>query len=89
MHDVRPQPHPVASKKPADDPLVEFAKWCIRTACWEAVGLDGGDVQEKAEELGLLERHEVTKEDVEAGLFYPCEPGDIGYIFSGPLEPSS
>lgn len=32
----------------------EFARWVIRQACWEGPDIDGGAVQDKAVELGLL-----------------------------------
>ncbi len=63
------------------DKLVEFARWAIRSSCWEGVDLDGGEVQARAEALGLIEETIVTEED----NFPECEPGDTAYRFAGPL----
>ncbi len=34
--------------------LREFVEWCMATASWQGYDLHGGDMQDKAEELGLL-----------------------------------
>jgi hypothetical protein len=59
--------------------LAEFAKWAIRSGPWS--DLDGGDIQDKAVECGILvetqydpEKHGPTETDQ--------EPGDPWYVFS-------
>ena len=44
-----------------DAKLIEFALWAIRQQREHCMDLDGGDVQDKLEELGLLERVTVAE----------------------------
>ena len=41
--------------------LIEFAQWVIHEHRSEIGDIDGGDLQDKLEELGLLERVRVTE----------------------------
>lgn len=87
MHDVQLPGYTVERTPPKSDIeiLREFAAWAIREGCWNGIELDGGDIQEKAHDLGLLAEHEVTRDEV--GRFGECEEGDTAYIFAGPLAP--
>ncbi len=49
--------------------LREFVEWCMATASWQGYDLHGGDMQDKAEELGLLVQvpaDEAFREEYEA-----------------------
>jgi hypothetical protein len=46
--------------------LAEFARWAIENGSFEGTGLDGADIQDKAEACGILEK---TK-------YHPEEHGD-------------
>jgi hypothetical protein len=35
--------------------LRAFAEWCMLEGCWKGMDIDGGDAQDKAIELGLVE----------------------------------
>lgn len=58
-----------STEKPiTDDPLAKFARWAINKGCGDGtLELDGGDIQEKAEELKLIESKPMTREDWENG----------------------
>lgn len=68
--------------------LIEFARWAISESSFQGCNLDGGDIQDKAHELGLL---------VEATIAEPCSEehcacADAGadfpttcFRFAGPL----
>lgn len=43
--------------------LKEFARKVIQAECWGDVPLDGVDIQELAEKLGLIESRFATEED--------------------------
>ena len=66
--------------------LLKFARWVIKECCWHRGALDGGDVQEKAYELGLLVAvpFDPEKHDGDGAEF--CEPGDDWYEFSDLLK---
>lgn len=62
----------------------KFVRWAMREGAWDGSGLDGGEIQDKAEELGLIvrvpydpEKHGESEFDVEAG--------DDWFVFAGPL----
>ena len=65
--------------------LKEFARYVIRTECWSLGEQDGGEIQELAEKLGLIESHTATEEDVDDES--DIEIGDSIYIFSEALKP--
>ena len=67
--------------------LQEFARYIIRTECWGGGYIDGGDVQELAEKLGLILPHTATEEDVDED--YDYEVGDKTYKLSEMLEEES
>lgn len=69
-----------------EENLKEFARRVIRTECWNLFeDLDGCDVQEWAEKLGLIVPHIATKEDVD-DEFGDFEVGDPIFKFSELLE---
>jgi len=68
------------------DAMREFCRRCIQAA-WDAA-IDGGDVQEWAEELGLIYRDKATKADIQEYRF-EGEPGDAIYRFERWLEKPS
>ena len=62
--------------------LAEFARWAIENGSWDgSLGLDGGDIQEKAVSCGILI---MTKYDPEihGNNDVECEPGDNWYVYS-------
>lgn len=64
----------------------EFARWAIRHACFDDRSLDGGDVQQKAYELGLLIREDFDpdKHDGHGAEF--CESGDDWFTLAPALR---
>lgn len=67
-----------------NDPIREFAKWVIRTSCMEGYDLDGSDVQEKAQELGLIE--EELYDPVKHPNVEDVEEGDGVFVFTALLR---
>ncbi len=59
--------------------LREFARHVINVECWS---VDGADIQEKAEELGLIIPHTVTEEDADDDYGV----GDTRFKFSETLK---
>lgn len=54
--------------------MAKFVDWALSEGSWDGCDLNGGDVQDKAEQLGLLVR---TKYDPEVHGNSDCaEPGD-------------
>lgn len=66
--------------------LKKFAREVIKEICWDLRELDGGDLQEKAEKLGLIKSCEATKEDVENFAEFGIEVGDTIYKFTDMLK---
>lgn len=64
--------------------LKEFARYVIETECWSIHDLDGGNVQELAEKLGLIVWHTATNGDVDEDR--DVEVGDSLYMFSELLK---
>jgi len=58
--------------------LKEFIRTVIKVHCWGIEEIDGGDAQDKALELGLIEAHIATGTDPEFG--------DTIYRFSDMLK---
>ena len=54
-----------------------FVRWIVSERC-DSLDIDGGDLQEKLIEHGLLIERPATQEDCEtdAGLDYDMSPGD-------------
>ena len=61
--------------------LKEFARTIIVDYCWDLGDPDGGNVQELAEKLGLIEPHVATEEDINSE-FDRYEVGDTIYKFT-------
>ena len=64
--------------------LKKFARYVIKQECWSLCGLDGGDIQELAEKLGLIEPHIATEKDIDDDVDY--EVGDKIFRFSAALK---
>ena len=41
--------------------LAEFARWAIAEGAWNGGDVDGGEIQEKAADLGIIHQIEVTE----------------------------
>ncbi len=67
--------------------LKEFARYVIRVECWSYIDQDGGDIQELAEKLGLIQQHTAAKDDVDDESDF--EVGDTIYKFSDILKGDS
>ena len=74
----------VATTKAENERLKDFARPVIRQKCWSYGDLDGGDVQEWAEKLGLLVPKIATAEDVHEECDF--EVGDNIFVFSETLK---
>lgn len=64
--------------------LKEFARHVIRQECWSLFDLDGGDIQDLAEKLGLIEPHIATEDDIDEESDF--EVGDTIFKFSEVLQ---
>lgn len=64
--------------------LKGFARKVIKETCWNINEIDGGDVQELAEKLGLIVPKTATEDDVDD--FSDFEAGDTIYQFSDILK---
>ena len=62
--------------------LKEFARSVIRQECWAIEPLDGAEIQELAERLGLIVPHIATEVDEDCDW----EIGDTIYKFSKILQ---
>lgn len=65
--------------------LVEFARWAIQTAL-DGYHLDGGEVQEKAAQLDLIQPEPYDPEKHGEDHLDIMEPGDAIYVFSDILQ---
>ncbi len=67
--------------------LKDFARPVIEQECWSLFPQDGGDLQELAEELGLIVPDVATQEDVDNALYKGYyEVGDNMYKFAKILK---
>lgn len=64
---------PAAPASEGVEKLREFAQWAIRHA-WGGLDIDGGDAQDMAEKLGLIEQYEVFES---CGEECACAEGDF------------
>ena len=64
--------------------VVEFARQVIMDYCWDIFVPDGGDIQDRAVKLGLIEPKTATAEDAdpERDIFQ----GDTIYVFTDKLK---
>lgn len=65
--------------------LKEFARHIIEIECWSLFDQDGGDIQDLAEKLGLIEQHIATEDDINEDIS-DFEVGDTIYKFSKVLK---
>ena len=75
----------VAELEEASEKLKAFARHIIECECWDLCEPDGGDTQDLAEKLGLIEPHVATEQDVDEE-FSMFDVGDTIYRFSPILE---
>jgi hypothetical protein len=82
----------VPDAQPADavrEALRQFALEVIKARCWFSDdSLDGGDLQDLAEKLGLIEPYVVSAEDHEEGRWGDYDVGDIIFVPSPSLAAS-
>ena len=65
--------------------IAEFARWCIDEGPFNGCDLDGGSVQQKAIECGLIVETKYDP-DIHGESNIPCvSPGDRWYVFSDEL----
>ena len=64
--------------------LKDFTRYVIRQECWGMCDLDGGKIQDKAEKLGIIAPHVVTKEEVDDESYFAV--GDTIFKFSDMLK---
>jgi hypothetical protein len=65
--------------------LAEFAKWAVEKGCFEGCDLDGGSIQDKALECGVIVQ---TKYDPRLHGPQFCaelDPGEPWFVFSDDL----
>jgi hypothetical protein len=62
-----------------NEKLKKFARRIIANECWGTWGMDGGEIQDFAEELGLIAPYIITEEDVKTGEYPDYEAGDRYY----------
>lgn len=82
--DALAAPAPARELGAADrEALAEFARWAIRESAFQAADLSGLEVQEKAYELGLLER--TTYDPAKHGPSDEAEEGMEFFVFGAAL----
>ncbi len=70
--------------------LKKFARTFIKTECWGYdPDIDGGEVQEWAEQCGLIESHPATEQDAIDFSEYDIEVGDEVFKFTDILKKDS
>lgn len=65
--------------------LAEFLKWAMEDGPFNGCDLDGGSVQDKAEELGLL-KIEPYDEAKHGESEFDIDPGDDWYVLSDDVK---
>jgi hypothetical protein len=68
-----------------NEQLRQFACEIIKDYCWNLGDPDGGDIQDLAQKLGLIEPHTATVEDVDEE-FSDFDVGDTIYKFTQILK---
>ncbi|MGD8786554.1 MAG: hypothetical protein PVJ60_03950 [Phycisphaerales bacterium] len=76
--------HKIGDLEAENERLAKFARRVIKSRCWGEETMDGGDIQELAEELGLIYKTTATKEDVDPE-HSDYEVGDTIYKFTDAL----
>lgn len=72
------QPHAVSQ-------AAAFVAWAMREGPWEGGDLDGGALQDKAEELGLIIKTTYNP-DIHGSCDYGSEPGDDWFVLHPDIE---
>ena len=62
-----------------------FVTWAMREGPWEGGDLDGGALQDKAEELGLIIKTTYNP-DIHGSCDYGSEPGDDWFVLHPDIE---
>ena len=62
-----------------------FVAWAMREGPWEGGDLDGGALQDKAEELGLIIKTTYNP-DIHGSCDYGSEPGDDWFVLHPDIE---
>jgi len=75
------QPHAVSQ-------AAAFVAWAMREGPWEGGDLDGGALQDKAEELGLIIKTTYNP-DIHGSCDYGSEPGDDWFVLHPDIEAAS
>jgi hypothetical protein len=65
--------------------LAEFFKWAMETGAWGGYDLDGCDIQDKAEALGLLDKEPYDPE-VHGETEFEVEPGEDMFTVSNAVK---
>lgn len=63
--------------------LREFARWVIQNGCFDGTELDGGGIQDRAIDLGLIYETRATAEDVDEFCDYSVD--ELIYKFTDTL----
>jgi hypothetical protein len=58
-----------------------FAQWAIREGAWDGCDLDGGAIQQKAVELGII-RETTYDPAIHGPNEWDVEPGEQWFIFA-------
>lgn len=66
--------------------LREFVAWVIRSECWDDGGLDGGEIQDKAVEMGML-REERYDRSVHGDNDVGVEAGEPWFVLTWSKKP--
>jgi hypothetical protein len=68
----------LASARKALEPLARFAMWALADGSWQGADLNGGEVQDKAQDLGLIVK---TEYDPKVhGASDCCDLGDDWFV---------
>ena len=62
--------------------LEEFARWAISEGAWQGGDLEGFEVQEKAEKLGLIVEEPGGYDPKRHGPHDYAEPGDTFFVYA-------
>lgn len=62
--------------------IAEFARWAVESGCWEGCAIDGGDIQDKALELGIIVETKYDPDKHGRQYLAEIDDGDTWYVFS-------
>lgn len=66
--------------------LINFSRWVIQEGPFLGCDVDGSDIQDKAAELGLLEKTKYDPEVHGSSDYCDAEPGDPWFVFTSVLD---